>query len=167
MADVVVCSNCGFHYSTYKDDEYAAVSAHSEQKTLDEKTVRYIQQKLESNPFRFDKHEATVLKFSTPAKHSLLDIGFGGAVFLQKMKIAGFDCYGIELDKQYMLYAKEVLQLSNVYSLPVQDNFWQQNHQSFFDVIVLWDVLEHVNDPVQFIQSIAALLKPGGQRVAP
>ena len=163
MADVVVCSNCGFHYSTYKDDEYAAVSAHSEQKTLDEKTVRYIQQKLESNPFRFDKHEATVLKFSTPAKHSLLDIGFGGAVFLQKMKTAGFDCYGIELDKQYMLYAKEVLQLSNVYSLPVQDNFWQQNHQSFFDVIVLWDVLEHVNDPVQFIQSIATLLKPGGQ----
>lgn len=163
MADVVVCKNCDFHYSTYKDDEYADISAHSEQQTLDEKTVRYIQQKLESNPGRFDKHEATVLKFSNPDKHTLLDIGFGGAVFIQKMKSAGFDCYGIELDRQYMLYAKEVLHLENVHSLPVQDDFWQQHHQSFFDVIVLWDVLEHVNDPIQFITSIAALLKPGGK----
>ncbi|HAK11542.1 MAG TPA: hypothetical protein DCO78_05775, partial [Chitinophagaceae bacterium] len=28
--------------------------------------------------------------------------------------------------------------------------------------IVLWDVLEHVNDPVALMQSIQRLLKPGG-----
>jgi SAM-dependent methyltransferase len=34
--------------------------------------------------------------------------------------------------------------------------------ESSFDVVTLWDVLEHVTDPVQFVRLCTALLKPGG-----
>ncbi|MFN3794258.1 MAG: class I SAM-dependent methyltransferase [Chitinophagaceae bacterium] len=160
MANVVVCQHCGFHYTDYKDDEYAGLSAHSESTVLDEKAIRYIEEKLQSNPHRFDHHIATVLQYKQQG--TLLDIGFGGALFLRSMLQQGFDAYGIELDKQYLLYAKEVLGLRNINNLPVQDAYWQDHYAGFFDVIVLWDVLEHVNDPVALMQSIQRLLKPGG-----
>ncbi|MDO8469251.1 MAG: class I SAM-dependent methyltransferase [Candidatus Peribacter sp.] len=32
-----------------------------------------------------------------------------------------------------------------------------------FDLISLWDVIEHIPDPIQFLQSIHSLLKPEGQ----
>ncbi|HAK11543.1 MAG TPA: hypothetical protein DCO78_05780, partial [Chitinophagaceae bacterium] len=74
---------------------------------MDEKAIRYIEEKLQSNPHRFDHHIATVLQHQQQG--TLLDIGFGGALFLRSMLQQGFDAYGIELDKQYLLYAKEVL----------------------------------------------------------
>lgn len=162
MADVVVCNHCQFHYTTYQDDEYANVSAHSEKEVLDDIAVQYIQQKLESNAQRFDHHLKVVKTFSGNAG-KLLDIGFGGAVFLRKAKELGFDTYGIELDKQYILYAQQVLQLENVYQIPLQDAFWQQKHASFFDAVVLWDVIEHVNDPKQMLEQIAVVMRRGGK----
>ena len=80
MANVVVCQHCGFHYTDYKDDEYAGLSAHSESPVLDDKAIRYIEEKLQSNPHRFDHHIATVLQHKTGG--TLLDIGFGGLIVL-------------------------------------------------------------------------------------
>jgi 2-polyprenyl-3-methyl-5-hydroxy-6-metoxy-1,4-benzoquinol methylase len=50
-----------------------------------------------------------------------------------------------------------------VYATPLQDAFWQQQYAAFFKVIVLWDVIEHVNNPVQVMQQAANLLQVGGR----
>ena len=41
---------------------------------------------------------------------------------------------------------------------------WQSIHlpPASFDAITLWDVLEHVSDPVSFLERCAFLLKHGG-----
>lgn len=160
MADVVVCKHCGFHYSTYLDDEYEQASAHSTLPHLDPKTIQYIEEKLQSNPERFERHIQLVEKYLQPPAR-MMDVGFGGALFLTNMLQKGYDCWGIELDHQYLLYAKEKLQLQHVFEQPIQDVFWNQ-YTSTMQAVVLWDVLEHVNQPIDFILANARLLAPGG-----
>ena len=161
-AHVYVCSHCGFHYTDYLDEEYAPISAHSEQtEQLDPKAVSYIREKLESNAGRFQLQEQTVIEYVAQGA-TLLDVGFGGGIFLRRMKEKGFDCYGIELDRQYLLYAREYLQMQQVESIPIQDAYWQEQYRGFFKVIVLWDVLEHVNFPLELVQAAVQLLQPGG-----
>ena len=41
------------------------------------------------------------------------------------------------------------------------DPSWQGEHKCSFDVIVATEVLEHVSDPKQAVESIYAMLKPG------
>lgn len=160
MADVVVCKHCGFHYTTYLDDEYEPASAHSNKKDLDPKTVQYIQNNLQSNPDRFERHVALVESFLTPPSR-IMDVGFGGALFLTTILKKGYDAWGIELDQQYLLYAEQVLHLNHIYDKPVQDGFWKA-HAGSMQGVVLWDVLEHVNHPRIFVQAAANLMEPGG-----
>ncbi len=42
------------------------------------------------------------------------------------------------------------------------DPYWQSNYLESFDLVTLWDTLEHVNFPVETISAAARLLKPGG-----
>ena len=39
---------------------------------------------------------------------------------------------------------------------------WQQGFAGFFDVVTLWDVLEHVNFPAETLQHAYNVIKPGG-----
>jgi hypothetical protein len=100
-ANVVVCHSCGFHYTDYIDEEYANISAHSEKEDLDENAVAYIQEKLQSNPNRFQHHVKAVVQYKQQSNEPLLDVGFGGAVFLQQIQQKSYNTYGIELDRQY------------------------------------------------------------------
>ncbi len=162
MANVIVCKHCGFHYTDYLDDEYLPQSAHTEQIThIDEKAIKYIEQKLQSNPQRFHHHTQIVTQYVQQGEN-ILDVGFGGAIFLRNMLAANMQAYGIELDRQYILYATEKLHLKNVYPFPIQDAFWQTNYAEFFNAIVLWDVLEHVNFPTELIHNAVNLLQPNG-----
>ena len=44
----------------------------------------------------------------------------------------------------------------------VDDPYWQLNFRNHFDLITLWDVIEHVNFPRETLQSAIKLLNPGG-----
>ena len=44
----------------------------------------------------------------------------------------------------------------------VDEPFWQQNHAASFDVVTLWDTLEHVNFPAETLEQASKLSKPGG-----
>lgn len=160
MANVIVCKHCGFHYTDYIDEEYKAAISNKEV-TLSKKEIDFIEQKMQSNATRFNNHINKVATYIQPNK-TLLDVGFGGALFLREMIIRNYDCYGIELDQRWMSYVKNKYQLPNLYNLPIQDNFWQKEHVNFFDAIVLWDVIEHVNYPTQIVQHCANLLKKDG-----
>jgi len=161
MSKVYVCDACGFHYSNFLDDEYDA--AHEQQTdVLLPSTIEYVEKKLQFNPPRFENHVAKTLTYTKPSHKKLLDIGFGGGLYMNIMREKGFDVYGIELDIQRLLYAKQFYGFEHAYSYPVQDDFWQKNYQGFFDVIVLWDVIEHVNFPKELIQAASKLLKKDG-----
>jgi len=45
------------------------------------------------------------------------------------------------------------------------DEFFSKNKEEKFDIITFFEVLEHIDNPLKFIQNLRGLLKPGGKIV--
>jgi SAM-dependent methyltransferase len=88
----------------------------------------------------------------------ILDIGCATGAFLNEMKNAGWVCTGIEPSHYAATFAKDH------YDLDVREGFLQDQlfPEESFDVITLWDVLEHVPDPITTLHQVSRLVKPGG-----
>lgn len=89
----------------------------------------------------------------------LLDIGCGTGVFLQVAEEAGFEVTGIEPSIDAAQRAREKgLEV-------IQGTVTDANlpHAAPFDVITMWDVLEHVDSPAEVLAKGASLLREGGE----
>ena len=95
-----------------------------------------------------------------PAAGRLLDVGCAAGFFLAEAK-RFYEVQGVELSTWSSAYARERL------GLPVITGTLQQAAlpAAHFDVITLWDVIEHVPDPVPLLTEAARLLRPGGRLV--
>jgi SAM-dependent methyltransferase len=91
----------------------------------------------------------------------LLDVGCASGVFLLKALDAGWQVFGIEPSET--LYREAVERIGN--RGPIIPEIFEKADLSerHFDAITLWDVLEHVVDPLDFMHRCRALLKPGGR----
>lgn len=91
----------------------------------------------------------------------LLDIGTAAGSFLHVAKKRDWDVHGCELNGWLCEWGKKHYDLSiqqgEIFNLEYPDNF--------FDVITLWDVLEHTPSPRRVIEKCRQLLRPGGMLV--
>lgn len=90
----------------------------------------------------------------------LLDVGFGNGNFLKRMEQReGWDLYGIEPVTYPYNLSKRYLKKSTLYNCTLIDTNFEND---YFDVITLWDVLEHVPNPLESLIESYRILKPGG-----
>lgn len=161
-AQVFVCKNCGFHYSNYLDppQDENKIPDDSE---LTTEIQSYLSDQLQYNKKRFEKHASLVKKYlEGNLKSKILDVGCGGGLYLSLMNSADTECYGIEPELNRLNYAKKISGLENIVPHPIDSEYWLSNHLNSFDVITLWDVIEHVNDPTVIFSSANKLLKKNG-----
>ncbi len=89
---------------------------------------------------------------------SLLDVGCGPGFFVQAAANAGFAAAGVEVSEFAVNFARERL----------GQNVWQGQARSSdlrsgpYDVVTLWDVLEHVADPRDTLAALAEVIPAGG-----
>lgn len=88
---------------------------------------------------------------------TLLDVGCGTGEFLIGMARDGWDVYGTERSSYAASIAREALGHHRV----VLGGLDHLAHRRF-DVITLWHVLEHAEDPHALLESAVARLAPGG-----
>ena len=89
---------------------------------------------------------------------SLLDIGCGEGFFLFNAARAGYATKGVELSQDAAEYARREFGL-DVEARLFEELRFPGNH---FDVITLWQVLEHVPHPLTILKEAHRILKPGG-----
>jgi len=123
----------------------------------------------EMNPAVYEKEAPGRLK--TAQRHlkkvqqhiaggNLVDVGCASGSFLKVAAEAGWNVTGVEPSEVLANLAKKMLDGSGtVYCATLQEANLPAHS---FDALTLWDVLEHVTDPVAFLTSCADLLKPGG-----
>ena len=87
---------------------------------------------------------------------SLLDVGAANGFFVNLADQRGFKSAGIELSHDAVIWAKKLgRNVSQSDAMDISPN-------EKFDVITVLDVLEHINQPHEFISKIKNNLNPGG-----
>jgi 2-polyprenyl-3-methyl-5-hydroxy-6-metoxy-1,4-benzoquinol methylase len=88
----------------------------------------------------------------------VLDIGCGSGGYLAFLASLGWTCYGIEPGPRSRTYAQEVLGLT-VHQGPLESCGFPD---SFFDVVTMWHVIEHLANPPATLREVHRMLKPDG-----
>lgn len=88
---------------------------------------------------------------------SLLDVGAGQGFFVDECLKEGIKAEGLEISKEALIYTEKELKIK-MYAGTIEDF----KPSKKYDVITLWDVIEHVYEPNRFLKIINESLKDNG-----
>lgn len=146
-AHLVKCQNCSFvfsemiptgeelveHYSHYGRNDY-----------LSPITIKRYNELLD----HFEKFRKT---------NKILDVGCGIGYFLEAAKKRGWEVYGTE-------YTPEAIEICENKGIEMKEGKLDPSNykEESFDVITSFEVLEHINNPIEEIGNFNKLLRKGG-----
>lgn len=88
----------------------------------------------------------------------LLEVGFGGGDFISQLQTAGFSVHGFDVSET----AVDKIQKKGIQATYAQSLVDAAFPSNSFDLVVMWEVFEHIPDPVTFAKEVLRILKPGG-----
>ncbi len=151
-AQVVECANCGLVYANPRWSEDELVAAYT---AVEDNT--YVEERA-GRELTFQRHLRHLEQIIGPANgRSLLDIGAYIGVFVEVAAASGWDAVGVEPSA----WAAEQAQKRNLNVIKGTQDVFGGNGRSF-DLITMWDVIEHVSDPTNELKKASNLLKPNG-----
>jgi SAM-dependent methyltransferase len=110
-----------------------------------------------SRSYNIEQQKILLVKRYLPEKSRLLDVGCGTGLFVLAANQSGFLCEGIEPSVRLSEIGNNVLKVP-VSTVQIED----YNPTYKFNGIVIWDVLEHLYDPVRVVRRCRELLEPDG-----
>ena len=150
-SDIVACDQCGVLYLKTKPSEemlnrlYSDVidAVYLEEEEGRRKTFKGLVSDLNSLPGQ---------------RGRLFEVGAYTGLFLELARRSGWEVHGLELSRWGRKVAKERRGLDLLTSLDELTRF----PQGYFEAVVMLDVIEHLSDPGDMIDSISRVLKKGG-----
>jgi SAM-dependent methyltransferase len=88
----------------------------------------------------------------------ILDVGCAGGAFLVAARDLGFDALGVEPSRWMADFGRRTYGVDIRDGLLLPGMFPEQS----FDIITLWDVIEHIPQPNEILDLIRSLLRPSG-----
>jgi 2-polyprenyl-3-methyl-5-hydroxy-6-metoxy-1,4-benzoquinol methylase len=148
------CLECGHHYfesmpgnlaEVYEGESYLQESKNSYLSNVDYRLRRFASERLgiltADKPFR--------------AGQRLLDVGCGTGWFLRAAKERGYEVSGFEFSAALARFTSESVGCTVYHSQ-------LETIDARFDIVTLFDVIEHVPKPVETMLALRGLLRPGG-----
>lgn len=115
--------------------------------------------------WRIERAKPAVEKINTiyklTNKTTALDIGCGYGSLSSILSKKGVKVYGTEIDKEKLEIAKQKLKDKNLV-LKLVEGEKLPFKKNFFNVVFLFDVIEHVNNPRLMLSEVRRVLKRGG-----
>lgn len=150
------CPHCDFHFLNHLDG-----SMPEENSILSAAGRGYIEARIDEGAHLQPLRLRLVQQQCSLDGAMTLDIGAGLGQFMLLLQQQGATTRGIEPSALRRTYARDAYNLELSPHL-ADTNYWQSGYVEAFDLITLWDVIEHVDDPRSTLTAAAALLKPGG-----
>ncbi len=149
---IVDCLNCGYVYANPRWSEEELIQAYAaveDEIYVTERAGRVL---------TFQKHLQHMEKWTGSGNgRSLLDIGAYIGVFVEEAQKSGWNALGVEPSD----WAAEEAQKCGLNVIQGTQDSPQIRAQQY-DVITMWDVIEHVDSPSEEMAKAYELLKPGG-----
>lgn len=155
---ILRCKDCGYVYADLDLTQEQFAELYNSGYFKGEEYSDYLSDKemLQNN---FKARLTTLRKYVNPEKHnSLLEVGAAYGFFLELAAREFKHVTGIDVTEQGIEYARNKLNL-NAYNIDLIE--WDfENRQ--FDVVCMWDTIEHLRSPELYIEKIANNMPPGG-----
>ncbi|MCM8832036.1 MAG: class I SAM-dependent methyltransferase, partial [Candidatus Omnitrophica bacterium] len=146
---LVKCLNCGLVFLNPRPSNFDEIYPLEYYKN-------YGEQKTEIKILE-NKKEKKILKFKKEGR--LLDVGCNKGFFLAGMRNYNWDVWGVDISSFSCEYAKNIFGLKNIFCANILDIEFKDN---FFDVITLWQVIEHLDRPSEVLKKLNRFLKKDG-----
>lgn len=149
--DVLKCRNCGHVFSSYPADQHYDGYFGKEVTSEDQ--------------FWWDKaHEKMYTdfchRFIVGKSGKLLDVGCGLGFFVKTIsRYPRWQAFGYEVSRAAVEFATKRLRLEKIYCGRVEESHFPQK---YFDIISMWDVIEHIPDPHPLLSYLSLIVKDDG-----
>ena len=148
----IKCDECGLVYTDL------ILSTIKLQETYSEQYFRENYHNVLSSKISFFKEILEFIESQTKKVGKLLDVGCGVGTFLEIAKTKKWDAIGVEISNSAIRNTQKKKNLE-VYEGSIE---LLPRQYKDFDLITAWDVIEHVEDPVDFLLHINKILKKDG-----
>ncbi len=148
---LVSCLHCGMIYESPRYDAKTIVQGYMTSNEAEHDSQYHMR------VYSFFQALKKQAKRLPPSGSKVLDIGTAGGAFLDAAKQYGYDAYGMEP-------SMDLVERGKVRGLNIEQGTIE-NHDfdaGSFDMVCLWDVIEHLPDPKIALVEIKKLLKPNG-----
>lgn len=155
------CKNCGLIYITPQPDEATLKEFYPEKYFHSQHPKGYqdfIARKDDVINYRLKPLIELINNFS-PNRGKLLEIGCALGYFLELAESCGWEAQGVELSSWAAQYAREKTKV-NVLTGKLEDIKFPD---SYFDAIVMIELIEHTQNPDTFLKEVHRILKPEGR----
>jgi 2-polyprenyl-3-methyl-5-hydroxy-6-metoxy-1,4-benzoquinol methylase len=150
------CNNCGLVYQNPRPHSSSIAKYYPDSYSPYNKKGYFV--KIFDNVISSSRKERRCL-LNFLQTGNLLDIGCANGIFLNEMQKKGqFEVTGVEFSPIASQKARLDFGLNVITGDLLAANF--QGGQ--FDVVTMWNVLEHVHDPMGTMKEVHRILKPGG-----
>lgn len=160
--DVVECNGCGVVFVDLHKD-FNVSNLYSSEYYL-ERQEYYLKNSIVDpiygfeNPNIIDFKEGLELVESFKHNGRLLDVGCAMGIFLSMAKERGWEVFGVDISDYAISFARERFGLS-CFVGQLKDANLPDKH---FDVITLWDAVEHFENPLEELKEIKRVLDDDG-----
>lgn len=156
---VVQCTNCSLtsledptnNVVDYSGTEYRSLHGPILGKKITAKEMFDIQ-------VPFQQERLSNVKPLLNSSDRVLEVGCSTGHFLHTIRDHVSEVIGIELDQSHAKFARENCNLT-VYDRPIDETPIKNN---YFDVIFMFQVFEHIPNPIEFLSLYKKYLKPNG-----
>jgi len=90
----------------------------------------------------------------------ILEVGSGLGYLTYGLRMAGYDSYGLDISENAVAQAKTDFG-SNYIASDIFD--YAEQKAACFDVVILTEVIEHIDNPLPFLRALMKLIIPTGQ----
>ena len=104
------------------------------------------------------RKKAAVIHAAQPTGR-VLEVGCAAGAFLATMRDLGHEVHGTEIAPDTLDTAREAFGLENLQCGALHEVSLPDEH---FDIVAMFDVVEHMVDPIRDLQTLHAKMRPGG-----